>query len=304
MSLKIVFMGTPEFAVPILKSINDSEHKILEVYTLSPRKKDRGKKIHNTPIHVFSNNNKLKLRFPDKLDSEQECDHLKKLNPDVVVVVAYGKILPTEMLNIDKIKFINIHASLLPKWRGAAPIQRSIMNLDLVTGVSIMQIISKLDAGPVMMQAKLDIKKDTTFEILSKKMSNLAANKIIEALDLIENKNAKFIPQNNKEATYAKKIDKIEAKINWNENANKIIAKINALHLNPGTWFSANGSRVKIIKAIEVNKQGRPGEVLGGNLTIACNENAVQILELKKEGKKVMSASDFLKGNQIEKMLF
>ena len=109
-------------------------------------------KIHNTPIHVFSNNNKLKLRFPDKLDSEQECDHLKKLNPDVVVVVAYGKILPDQMLNLDKIKFINIHASLLPKWRGAAPIQRSIMNLDSVTGVSIMQIISKLDAGPVMIR--------------------------------------------------------------------------------------------------------------------------------------------------------
>ena len=137
---------------------------------------------------------------------------MKKLNPDVVVVVAYGKILPDQMLNLDKIKFINIHASLLPKWRGAAPIQRSIMNCDKVTGVSIMQIISKLDAGPVMMQAKLDIKKDTTFEILNKKMSNLGANKIIEALDLIENKNAKFIPQNNKEATYAKKIDKNRSK--------------------------------------------------------------------------------------------
>ena len=154
MALDIIYMGTPDFAVPILKAIHESDHNIIHVYTQSPKKKDRGQKKNTTPIHEFANKNNLKVRHPDHLDNDEELNFFKKLRPDIVVVVAYGKIIPKRFLNIENIKFINVHASLLPRWRGAAPIQRAIMNMDKETGISIMKIISKLDAGPVMMMSK------------------------------------------------------------------------------------------------------------------------------------------------------
>ena len=300
MALNIIFMGTPDFAVPILKSINESNHKILEVYTQPPQKKNRGQKIDSSPIHQYSNQIKLKVRHPDTLDTDEELRHLLDLNPDIVVVVAYGKILPPKLLNLKNILFINIHASLLPKWRGAAPIHRSIMNLDKETGISIMKIISKLDAGPVMLKEKVKIRKETDYEDLSKKLSKLGSKMILKSLDLLNNNKAKFIPQNEKDATYAKKINKNEAKINWNENARLIVAKVNALNPNPGTWFEFGGSRVKIIKATEVKEMGKPGVIINKDFTIACSENAVQILELQKEGKKKMKAREFLIGNKLK----
>ena len=218
----------------------------------------------------------------------------------MVVVVAYGKILPTKLLDTDKIQFINIHASLLPKWRGAAPIQRSIMNLDSETGISVMKIIPKLDAGPVMMKSIVKITKNTNYKKLSQELSTLGAKKILESLDLIEKNSANFLDQNEKDASYAKKIDKSESKIEWNTEAKKVIAKINALYPNPGSWFKYNDSRLKIIKAIEVKIKGIPGEILDKNFTIACSENAIQILEIQKEGKRSMKVSDYLKGNTLQ----
>ena len=300
MALNIIFMGTPDFAVPILKSINNSNHNILEVYTQPPNKKDRGQKINSSPIHQYCDQIKLKVRHPDILDSEEELRHILSLNPDIAVVVAYGKILPPKLLNLKNILFINIHASLLPKWRGAAPIHRSIMNLDDETGISIMKIISKLDAGPIMQKAKIKIEKNNNFVDLSKKLSKLGSEMILESLDLIENDKAKFIPQNEKEATYAKKINKKEAKINWNDKARLIIAKINAFNPNPGTWFELYGNRVKVMKAIEIKEIGKPGLIINKDFTIACSENAVQILELQKEGKQKMTAKEFLIGNKLE----
>lgn len=301
MSFRILFMGTPEFAVPILKSIHNSSHTLLEVFTQPPKKKNRGQKIQISPIHDLANNLKIKVRNPFSLDSKEEIDHIKNLKPDVVVVVAYGKILPVSLLNLDEILFINLHASLLPKWRGAAPIQRSIMNLDNETGISIMKIISKLDAGPVLIKKKIKINKDTNYHELSDKMSNLGAQLILDALQLIKNMQAKFIEQDETKATYAKKIQKFEAKINWNENANKIIAKINAFNPNPGCWFELNGVRLKVLKAKEISISGEPGEIVKTNFTIACLNNAIQILELKKEGKKKMKAEDFLRGFELKK---
>ena len=300
MALNIIFMGTPDFAVPILKSINDSNHNILEVYTQSPKKKNRGQKINTSPIHQYSDQIKLKVRYPDTLDSDEEIQHLSSLKPDVVVVVAYGKILPSKLLNLKNILFINIHASLLPKWRGAAPIHRSIISLDEETGISIMKIVPKLDAGPVMLTSKVKIRKETNFLDLSKKLSLLGSKMILDSLDLLVNDKAKFIPQNDSEATYAKKINKEEAKINWSENAKLIIAKINALNPNPGTWFELNGNRVKVTKAIEVKEMGKPGVIINKDFTVACSENAIQILELQKEGKQKMTAKKFLIGNQLE----
>ena len=293
-------MGTPNFAVPILKSLNESNHKILEVYTQSPKKKNRGQKISFSPIHEYSNKINIPVRHPATLNSQEELEYIKNKNPDIAVVVAYGKILPTKILNCEKIKFINIHASLLPRWRGAAPIQRAIMNCDKETGISIMKIIPKLDAGPVLLKSKITFNKDTNFEELSNQMSKLGAKLILEALDIIKNDEAKFVPQNEKEATYAKKIDKIEAKIDWQLNAKVIIAKINALYPNPGSWFQLNGSRIKILKAREVQAKGVPGEIINNDFTIACSQNAIQILELKKEGKNKISAIEFLRGNKLE----
>ena len=300
MALKIIYMGTPEFAVKILKSINSSKHSIIGVYTQPPRKKNRGQKVIQTPVQVISEKLNLNLRSPENLDSKLEYENIKNLDPDIVVVVAYGKIIPKSILNLKKVKFINIHASLLPKWRGAAPIQRAIMNLDKFSGISIMQIVSKLDAGPIMMQSKLNINPDTTYSDLSEKMSELASVKILDALNDIEKNTAIFIPQNNEEATYAKKIEKSEKKIKWKENAKNIIAKINALYPNPGSWFELNGMRIKVTKALEVKKIGKAGEILSNNFEIACSENAIKILKLKKEGKKEITAEDYLKGNKLQ----
>ena len=224
MALKIIFMGTPEFSVPILKSIHNSKHNVIEVYTQPPKKKNRGQLINLTPIHEFSNKNNIKVRCPDQLNTEEEINNLKKQKPDVVVVVAYGKLLPSKFLNLENIKFINVHASLLPKWRGAAPIQRSIMNLDKETGISIMKIIPKLDAGPVMMKSKIKITKNSNFLSLSKELSELGADMILKSLELIEKNSENFIDQVEREATYAKKIDKKESKIEWNTEAKNIIA--------------------------------------------------------------------------------
>ena len=230
----------------------------------------------------------------------KEYEYIKNLKPDVVVVAAYGKIIPPEFLDLENINFINVHASLLPRWRGAAPIQRAIMNLDDETGVSIMRIVAKLDAGPVLLKSKIKILKETNQEELSIQLSKLGAKLILDALHLIENNEAKFNHQNEKEVTYAKKISKTESKIIWNLNAKNVIAKINALYPNPGSWFELKGSRIKIIKAKEIKSKGKPGEVLNKEFTIACSKNAVQILELKKAGKKAVTATEFLKGNKLE----
>ena len=300
MALKIIFMGTPIFAVPILEAIHQSDHKILEVYTQPAKKSGRGQTFNHSDIFHCAEKLKLPVRTPTAIDTSEEINHLKKLKPDLVIVVAYGKILPTQLLNIDKILFINVHASLLPKWRGAAPIQRAIMNMDYETGVSIMKIVPRLDAGPVMLQEKIKISKETSYENLSKKMSSIGAKLILKSIKLIENNKAYFIEQKESEATYAKKIQKNESRIDWNKSAKKIIAKINAFYPNPGCWFELSDVRIKIIKAIEIEKSGHTGTILDNKMTIACAKNAVRILELKKEGKKQMSIDEYLKGNQIK----
>ena len=299
MSLNIIFMGTPDFAVPILRTLNNSIHNVLTVYTQPPKKKDRGLKESLSPVHKYSQELKLKVRSPKNFDTE-EIENIINLKPDVVLVVAYGKILPKELISINNIKFLNIHPSLLPRWRGAAPIQRAIMNLDKSTGVSIMKISSELDAGPIMMKSKIDLKPDTNYLDLSSELSELGSKMILRSFELIEKKKEKFIPQNESDVTYAEKISKKESKINWNNKAKKIVAQINALNPNPGSWFKLNDFRVKLIKVKEVKVNGKPGEILKKDLTIACSENSVQVIELQKEGKKPMTVKEFIKGNEIK----
>ena len=300
MALNIIFMGTPEFSVPILESIHQSEHNIITVYTQKPKKKDRGQKIKITPVHKYAKNNNLIIKHPEELNSEEEINFFKKTKAEIVLVVAYGKILPMKLLKLKNIKFINIHASLLPKWRGAAPIQRSIMNLDSKTGISIMKIVPKLDAGPVMMKSEIKISKDTNFQELSEKLSKLGAREILKSLRLIENNKAIFVEQDEMISSYAKKIEKFETKINWRDKAKKILAKINALSPIPGAWFEYKNSRIKILKAQEIIANEISGKIINNDFTIACSENAIQVLELQKQGKKRMSVTDYLKGNEIK----
>jgi len=292
-------MGTPEFSIPILKSIYETNNKILEVYTQPPKKKNRGQKIINSPIHEYSKKLGISIRNPSVFNDE-EINHIAKLKPDLVIVVAYGKILPKKLLNLENILFVNVHASLLPKWRGAAPIQRAIMNMDPETGVSIMKIVPELDAGPVLIQSKIKITKETNHKELSEQMSELGAKLILDTFEIIKNKKVNFIEQNESEATYAKKIEKTETRFNWNDDADKVIAKINAFCPNPGCWFELNGIRIKIIKAKQVISKGKPGTILDDKLTIACFKNAIQITELQKEGKQKITADEFLRGNKIK----
>ena len=300
MALKIIFMGTPDFAVKILNSIIDSKHDLLAVYTQSPKKKNRGQKITISSVQDFSEKNQIKVRTPQKLDLEEK-KFIQKLKPDVVIVVAYGKLIPPEILDIKNIKFINVHASLLPRWRGAAPIQRSIMEMDEETGISIMKIIPELDAGPYMIQEKIKIEKSDNFKSLSDKLAILGSSLTTKALNLIETNTFNFKEQDNAAATYAKKVDKNETEIKWSLPAKNLIAKINGLSPNPGVWFKHQEVRIKILKAIEIEQSGDIGEVLDNNLKVACKENAIQILSVQKAGKKILNTKEFLSGYSIKK---
>ena len=299
---KIVFMGTPSFAVPILKSIFQKGFNIPLVYTQPPSKSNRGYKMNKSPVHKFCVENNLSVRTPKnfkKFDEEKKI--LEKLEADIAIVVAYGQILPKNILNVCKKGFINIHASLLPKLRGAAPIQRSIINLNTETGISIMQINEKLDQGKVCSQYKINISKNDNAEDLSLRLSNLASEKIVKDIeDILENKK-RFLEQDHSKATYANKINKDEGKIDWKDKAENIIGKINGLYPIPGAWFYFEGERYKILKANISNNNSNPGTVLNDSIEISCGINSIKILEIQREGKKVQNIKDFILGTKIKK---
>ena len=298
---KIIFMGTPMFAVPILKKLYQNGYQVSVVYTQPPKKSNRGQQLNISPVQGISETLGIDVRSPSYLkDNQEEINFIKNLNADLAIVVAYGKIIPNEILSLTKKGFINIHASLLPKWRGAAPIQRSIMNLDKETGISIMRIINKLDAGPVSKNYKISISDNDNFLTLSEKLSSLASEKLLENIDDILEDKVTFYDQNNLEATYAKKILKSEGKINWNETGEEIIGKINGLNPIPGAWFFYNGERYKILKAELGDKKGNPGIVSSDNLEVFCKFNSLKIIEIQREGKKLQKINEFLLGSQIK----
>ena len=298
---KIIFMGTPMFAVPILKKLYQNGYQVSVVYTQPPKKSNRGQQLNISPVQGISETLGIDVRSPSYLNGNQEeINFINNLNADLAIVVAYGKIIPNEILSLTKKGFINIHASLLPKWRGAAPIQRSIMNLDKETGISIMRIINELDAGPVSKNYKISISDNDNFLTLSEKLSSLASEKLLENIDDILEDKVTFYDQNNLEATYAKKILKSEGKINWNETGEEIIGKINGLNPIPGAWFIYNGERYKILKAELGNKKGNPGIVSNDNLEVFCKSNSLKIVEIQREGKKLQKINEFLLGSQIK----
>ena len=295
-------MGTPFFSVPILKSLYQNGYPISVVYTQPPQKSQRGQKINKSPVQGISETLNLKFRTPVSLkNNKDEYEYLKELNADIAIVVAYGQIIPKKILTLTKKGFINIHASLLPKWRGAAPIQRSIMNLDKQTGISIMKINEKLDTGPVCNSYKLDIKDNDNAEIISERLSVLAAEKILDNVDEILENKLEFKEQLHKGATYANKIEKYEGKIDWNNSAKSIVGKINGLYPSPGAWFIYNGERYKVLKAEIANGVGKAGTVLDDYLEICCKDKSIKIIEIQRQGKRLQNINEFMLGSQIKK---
>ena len=296
-------MGTPMFAVPILKSLYQNGYPISVVYTQPPQKSNRGHKINKSPIQNIAETLNIDFRSPHTLqDNLEEYQYLKNMDADLAIVVAYGQLIPKNFLELTKKGFINIHGSILPKWRGAAPIQRSIINLDKETGISIMKIEEELDSGPVSNIYKIKVDPDQNAQEISEKLSTLAAEKILDNIDDVLDDKAKFVDQDHSKATYAKKINKEEGKINWSEEASNLIGKINGLFPVPGAFFNFDGERYKILKAKIGNGIGNVGEVISDNLEIACNNNqSIKILEIQRQGKKPQKVGEFMLGSKIKK---
>ena len=296
-------MGTPLFAVPILKSLYQNGYPISVVYTQPPQRSHRGQKINKSAIQGISETLNLNFRCPQTLkDNNEEYEFIKNLEADLAIVVAYGQIIPKKFLDLTKKGFINIHGSILPKWRGAAPIQRSIINLDQETGISIMKIEEELDSGPISNIYKIKLDKNENAQEISEKLSLLAAEKIADNVDEILDGKAKFFDQDHSKATYAKKLNKTEGKINWNENALNIVGKINGLFPSPGAFFNFNGERYKILKAEIGSGIGATGEVLSEKLEIACGNNqSIKVIEIQRQGKRSQKVGEFVLGSQIKK---
>ena len=299
---KLIFFGTSDFAIPILDKLLSSKNKVVCVWTQPPSKSKRGKKFLKSPIQIFAEKKNLNIRTPLNLDDDFEF--ISKLDFDIAIVVAYGQILSEKLLDLEPNKFINIHASILPKYRGAAPIQRSLINLDKYTGISFMKISKDLDSGDVCNQYQIKIDDLDNYNTLSDKLSMLASNKIMENLNLLLCNKAIFKKQNHALATYANKIDKSEGKVNWKDDAKKISGKVKGLFPYPGAWFTFNDVRYKILVSEVSFFKGKVGYVLDDQLTVGCGNNSLKIIKLQREGKKAQMSKEFLLGSEIKKGSF
>ena len=294
-------MGTPSISAQILKSLYQNGFEIEIVYTQPPIASNRGHKINKSPVHIMAEIFNLQVKTPELLNSSEEKNFLKNKDISLGIVVAYGQIIKKDILNIPKYGWINIHYSLLPKLRGAAPIQRAIMSNLKTTGISIMKIDEGLDSGPICNQYPINILDNENSEELSLRLSNLASEKILENIDNIFENKALFIDQDHNATTYAKKIKKEEGKINWQESNKKIIGKINGLYTSPGAWFEFKSERYKILKAELSMTSGKPGYVLSDNLEVGCGDKSIKIIEIQRQGKKAQKTKEFLLGSQISK---
>ena len=289
--MKIIFMGTPDFSVPVLEALHQA-HEIVAVYTQPPRPAGRGKSDRPSPVQARAMALGLPVRHPVSLRSEDAAKDFAALGADVAVVVAYGLILPQTILDAPRLGCLNIHASLLPRWRGAAPIHRAIMAGDHETGVCIMQMEAGLDTGPVLMRESLMIGPEETTSDLHDRLSALGARLILQTLDQLP---LAAVPQPAEGVTYAAKIDKAEARVDFTRPAVEVDRLIRGLSPFPGAWTEVNGERVKLLRSRIAAGTGTPGQVLGG-FTIACGTGAVEITEAQREGKRPMPAADVLKG--------
>ena len=290
--MRVVFMGTPDFSVPVLDALVDAGHEIAAVYCQPPRPAGRGKKDRPTPVHARATELGFEVRTPVSLRDEQAS--FAASGADVAVVVAYGLILPQSILDAPRLGCLNIHASLLPRWRGAAPIHRAIMAGDAQTGVCIMQMEAGLDTGPVLLRDVTDIGATETTGALHDRLSEMGATLIIEALERHESLTPE--PQPADGVTYAEKIDKAEARVDWTDPADAVDRKIRGLSPFPGAWSEVGGHRVKFLASCVAQGNGAPGQVLDESLTVACGTGAVELLRLQRAGKGPQDKADFLRG--------
>lgn len=290
--MKVIFMGTPEFSVPVLEALARA-HEVVCVYSQPPRPAGRGKKDRPSPVQAKAEELGLPVRHPVSLKGAEAQAEFAALGADVAVVVAYGLILPQAVLDAPRHGCLNIHASLLPRWRGAAPIHRAIMAGDAETGICIMQMEAGLDTGPVLLREATQIGADETTGALHDRLSAMGARLIVQALDHLANLSPQ--PQPDAGVTYASKIDKAEARVDWSRPAVEVDRLIRGLSPHPGAWCEVAGERVKLLASRLAEGQGAPGEVLGG-LRIACGRGAVEVTLAQREGKRVMAPEDFLRG--------
>lgn len=297
--MKIVFMGTPDFAVPTLERLV-TEHDVICVYTRAPKPAGRGNKLNKTPIHLLAEKHKIEVRTPKTLRDPNQIASFRALKADLAVVAAYGLILPREVIEAFPLGCINVHASLLPRWRGAAPIQRAIEAGDQETGVSIMQVVEALDAGAVYEKAVTPITPETTGGLLHDQLAESGAKTLSEVLKNFAQRTPK--PQDESLVTYASKLDKAEAKLDLTRSAEKLERQIRAFNPFPAAYFEYKGERFKVLKAQIANIQAPQGTIFmqKENLFIACADKSLQILEIQRQGKKSMHAEELLRGFHFE----
>ena len=292
--MRIIFMGTPDFSVPVLEVLVDAGHDVVAVYSQPPRPAGRGKKDRPSPVQSKAEALGLTVRYPVSVRTDEALAEFQALNADIAVVVAYGLILPQSILDAPVKGCLNIHASLLPLWRGAAPIHRAIMAGDEETGVCIMQMEAGLDTGPVLSRHTVSIGESETTQQLHDRLSDIGATAIVDALAQLDQLDAQ--PQPDDGVTYAAKIEKSEAVIDWSKPAIEVDRLVRGLSPFPGAWFEMNGTRVKVLGSTLVEQSGTAGCVLDDELTVACGEGAIRLTKLQPAGKSAQDAEQFLNG--------
>jgi methionyl-tRNA formyltransferase len=292
--MRIIFMGSPEFAVPSLDALVEAGQEVIAVYSQPPRPAGRGKAERRTAVHERAEAIGIEVRTPKSLKTEEEQTRFRALDADMAVVAAYGLILPKPILEAPKAGCINIHASLLPRWRGAAPIQRAILAGDDVTGVTIMRMEEGLDTGPMLLKREAPIDRKTGGQ-LTEELAHLGAAALVEWLA----NPTKAVDQPDEGVTYASKIDKAEARIDWAQSAERIERQIRAFAPAPGAWFEANGERIKLLETVVEDRSGKPGEVLDDELLIACEQAAIRPLKVQRAGRGPMAPGELLRGFPI-----
>ena len=293
---RLIFFGSPDFALPPLKTLYLGGYEIVGVYTQEPKKKSRGMKELKTPVHLWAESQLLPVYFPSKLD-KQSLEEFESLKPDVAILFAYGKIIPLKWLNIPIFGFINIHASLLPRWRGAAPVQRAIENNDKKSGITIMKMNEGLDEGPIIASQEIAINSETNGQTLIDQISHDSCSLLYNNLEKYLKGLLSPVDQDHENSTYASKINKDESRLNWNSDANILEQKIRAFYPYPATWFIHKGKRYKVLKAKVSSFEGESGKILQSPLVVGCKKNSLEILEIQAEGKKSQMIDQFLLGN-------
>jgi methionyl-tRNA formyltransferase len=299
MTFRIAFMGTPDFSVPALAALIDAGHEVVCAYTQPPRPAGRGKQERPSPVHRFAAERGIEVRHPASLRGEDEQAAFAALELDVAVVVAYGLILPKPILDAPRHGCLNIHASLLPRWRGAAPIQRAILAGDRISGVTIMRMDEGLDTGPMLLQESVTISAETDAGTLHDRLAELGGRMIVEALAKLEEGRLRETPQPEGGANYAAKIDKSETRIDWTRPAAEVERSLRAFAPAPGAWFELDGERIRALAGTVATGRGKPGTVLDEGLTVACGERAIRLDKVQRAGKSAMDADAFLRGHAL-----